>query len=301
VHKKKIFSRESVYFHFFISPWFFGFLIFTLWPIIQSIYISSTDWEMQLNVVPKFIGMANYKNLLFNDELFWISLKNTFYYAFGSVPLGLILALILALLLNQKLRGITIFRTIFYLPSVISGVAVALLWVWIFNPQFGIVNAILAKLGLPTPGWLTDPAWAMPALIIMSLWGVGGSMLIFLAGLQGIPTEFYEAAEIDGAKLWAKFRYITLPMLSPTIFFNLVMGIIGSFQIFTNVYIMTSGGPGTATLVYVLYLFQNAFLYFKMGYASAMAWILFVIILTLTLLVIKSSAFWVYYETEVKR
>lgn len=298
---KKETLKESIYFHLYISPWLLGFLIFTLWPIIQSLYISFTDWEMQLNVIPKFIGISNYKNLLFDDPLFWISLKNTFYYAFGSVPLGLLLALILALLLNQKLRGITIFRTIFYLPSVISGVAVALLWVWIFNPNFGIVNAILARLGLPTPGWLTDPTWAMPALIIMSLWGVGGSMLIFLAGLQGIPTEFYEAAEIDGANWWSKFKHITIPLLSPTIFFNLVMGIIGSFQVFTNVYIMTSGGPGTATLVYVLYLFQNAFLYFKMGYASAMAWILFVIILVLTLLVIKSSAFWVYYETEVKR
>ncbi len=300
MYKKRV-IKETIYFHLYISPWLLGFLIFTLWPIIQSLYISLTDWEMQLNKYPKFIGISNYRNLLFNDELFWISLKNTIYYAFGSVPLGLILALILALLLNQKLRGITIFRTIFYLPSVISGVAVALLWVWIFNPNFGIVNVILAKLGLPTPGWFGDPEWAMPALIIMSFWGVGGSMLIFLAGLQGIPTEFYEAAEIDGANLWSKFRHITLPMLSPTILFNLVMGIIGSFQVFTNVYIMTSGGPGTATLVYVLYLFQNAFLYFKMGYASAMAWILFVIILILTLLVIKSSAFWVYYETEVKK
>jgi multiple sugar transport system permease protein len=239
-----------------------------------------------------------------DDPLFWKSLANTAFYAFLSVPLTTLAALGLALLLNRPLRGITLFRTVFYLPSILSGVATAFVWMWLFNPSFGMVNLAirhvgeLLHVGLPEPGWLMEEAWAKPVFIIMSLWGVGNAMLIYLAGLQGMPTHLYEAAELDGATAWAQFRHVTLPALTPTIFFNLVMSIIGSFQIFTSAYVMTNGGPNNATLFYVLYLYRKAFEQFQMGYASALAWILFLIVLAMTLLVIRSSSLWVYYEGE---
>jgi multiple sugar transport system permease protein len=197
--------------------------------------------------------------------------------------------------------GIRLWRTIYYLPAVVSGVAVAMLWVWVFQADFGLINAALRVVGIKGPAWLADPDWALWALILMSFWAVGSGMVIKLAGLQGIPTEFYEAAAIDGAGAWMKFRKITLPMLSPILFFNVVMGVIGTFQYFTNAYIMTEGGPGRATLFYNLYLYQSAFKFFKMGYASALAWILFLLILLLTLLIFKSSPYWVYYEGQTKR
>jgi len=203
--------------------------------------------------------------------------------------------------MNQKVRGILWFRTLYYLPSVISGVAVSLLWVWIFNPQFGVLNYLLGKVGITGPEWLYSEFWVLPAFVIMSLWTIGGGMIIFLAGLQGIPIELYEAAELDGANQIQKFFRITIPMISPIIFFNLVMGIIGSFQVFTQAYIMTSGGPHYASLFYVLYLYQQAFQYFRMGYASALAWILFLVILFFTLLVFKSSPLWVYYEGTLRK
>ena len=202
--------------------------------------------------------------------------------------------------MNQKVPGIPVWRTIYYLPAVVSGVAVAMLWVWVFHSEFGLVNLGLRLVGIKGPAWLGDPDWALPALILMSFWGVGSGMIVKLAGLQSIPTEFYEAASIDGANWWHRFWKVTLPMLTPVLFFNVVMGIINSFQYFTNAYVMTNGGPGRATLFYNLYLYQNAFRYFKMGYASALAWILFVIILVFTLLVFKSSPYWVYYEGQVK-
>jgi multiple sugar transport system permease protein len=286
-------KKEAVEGFLFISPWLIGFLIFTLGPLIASIFLSLSKWDIFSD--PQFVGMQNYVKL-FEDPLFKKSLWNTFYYAIFSIPLGMIGGLSLALLLNQKVKGLPIFRTMFYLPSVTSGVAVALLWKWIFNPEFGLANAILNWFGLPSSQWLSSPAWAMPALIIMSLWGVGGGMLIYLAGLQGIPQQLYEAAELDGAGSWSCFVNITLPMLSPTLFFQLIMGIIGSFQVFTQVFVMTGGGPANATLVYVLYLYRNAFQWWKMGYASALAWFLFAIILVLTLIQFKLAPRWVHYD-----
>jgi multiple sugar transport system permease protein len=291
--------REALAFYLFASPWIIGFLAFTVGPMLASIGISFSAYEV---ITPaKFIGLSNYKNMLFYDELVWKSLKVTTYYAVGSVALGLVTAFFVALLMNQEIWGISLFRTIFYLPSSISGVPVALLWMWIFSPEFGILNAALRLFGIEGPQWLFDPVWVIPAFIVMSLWGIGGGMVIFLAGLQSIPQHLYEAAELDGAGVLGKFWNVTLPMMSSIIFFNLIMSIIGSFQTFTQAFVMTKGGPANASLFYVLYLYRNAIGYFKMGYASAMAWLLFVIILGLTLLVFKSSPMWVYYEAEVRR
>ncbi len=286
-------KREALEGYLFISPWLIGFLVFTLGPLVASIFISLSKWD--IFSAPQFVGFENYI-AMFRDPLFKKSLWNTFYYSIFSIPLGMAGGLALALLLNQKVKGLPIFRTIFYLPSVTSGVAVALLWKWIFNPEFGIANAILNFFGFPGLQWLNSPTWAMPALIIMSLWGVGGGMLIYLAGLQGIPRQLYEAAELDGAGSWACFINITLPMLTPTLFFQLITGIIGSFQIFTQAFVMTNGGPVNATLFYVLYLYRNAFQWWKMGYASALAWFLFVVILILTLIQFRLSKRWVHYD-----
>jgi multiple sugar transport system permease protein len=288
-------TRETLEFYLFISPIALGFLIFTLGPILASFFLSFT----QYNVVkpPIWLGFKNFIDL-FNDRLFWQSLKVTGMFVVMSIPLTLIGALLIALLMNQKVRGIGFFRTVFYLPSVISGVAVSLLWLWIFNPNFGLINYLLYLVGIKGPAWLFDEQWALPSIVIMSLWGVGGGMLVYLGGLQGIPTELYEAAEIDGAGRLRRFKHITLPMLSPVIFFNLIMGIIAAFQEFTPAYVMTGGGPSYATFFYNYYLYQNAFIYLQMGKASAMAWILLVIVLILTFLVFKSSPMWVFYQSQ---
>jgi multiple sugar transport system permease protein len=218
-----------------------------------------------------------------------------------GLPLGLALSLGLAMLLNQRLKAIAFWRTVYFLPSVLSGAAVAVLWVWLLNPEFGVLDLILRHIGLPAPDWLGDTATALPSLIVVSLWGIGGSIVIYLAGLQGIPTELYEAAEVDGANAWQRFLHVTLPMLSPVIFFNLIIGLIGQFQWFTEPYVMTQGGPENSTLTFMLYLYQNAFTYFKMGYASAMAWVFFALVLVLTVLVFRSSPMWVHYEGERRR
>jgi multiple sugar transport system permease protein len=208
---------------------------------------------------------------------------------------------LIALLMNQSVKLIALWRTIYYLPAVVSGVAVAMLWLWVFNPDVGLLNRFLATFGITGIGWLSSTKWALPALIIMSLWNVGGGMVIYLAGLQGIPTDLYEAAHIDGASAWRRFWRITIPMMTPVLFFQLIMGIIGTLQVFTNAFVMTQGGPSNATLFYVLYLYQNAFSFMKMGYASALAWILFLIILALTLVTFWSSNRWVYYEAEERK
>jgi multiple sugar transport system permease protein len=292
----------------FAAPWIVGFLCFTAYPIAASIYYSFCSYDAISP--PHWIGALNYKILLTEDDLFWRSLWNTGYMILFGLPVGLFASLVLAFLLNLKLRGMAFYRTIYYLPSITPIVAASALWLWLLNPEIGLVNELirtfglmLHRIGLPAPsgpGWLIDPAWAKPALIFMGLWGAGGGMLIYLAGLQDVPEQLYEAAELDGASSWKKLRHITLPMLSPIIFFNLVMGLIGSFQYFTQVYVMTGGGPQDATLFYALHLFNNAFLNFKMGYASAMAWILFIITLLCTLAVFKTSAKWVYYSGELK-
>ncbi|MCD6545371.1 MAG: sugar ABC transporter permease, partial [Thermotogae bacterium] len=250
---------------------------------------------------PKWVGLANYIRLFTRDRIFPKALFNTFYYTFLSVPISMVISLLLALLLNMKLKGMRIFRTIFYLPSLIPVVAMSMVFLWVFAPDTGVLNSILSFFGIKGPAWLLDPKWVKPALVIMSLWGVGGSTLLLIAGLRGIPEELYEAAYIDGASKMQILFKITLPLLSPIIFFNLVMGIIGSLQTFSQVYIMTGGGPNNASTTIVLYLFENAFRFYRMGYASAIAWVLFLIILGFTLIVLKSSALWVFYETEVKK
>ena len=293
---KRLSRSNTLKFYLLVSPWLVGFVVFVAGPMVYSMYLSMTRYTM-LNP-PSWIGLANYTNLL-RDARFLKSLRVTATYNFVGVPLRLIFAFAIALMLNNIRRGKDFIRTVYYLPSVVSGVAVVVLWRWLFNPEVGLVNHILGWFGIQGPGWLYDPDWALPALIIMSLWGVGRDVVIFLAGLQGIGVQLYEAARIDGAGGWQCLRYITVPMISPTIFFNLVMGIIGSFQVFTDAYVATQGGPMDATLVTVLYLYLQAFGNLRMGYASAIAWVLFVIIMFFTLLIIRSSTVWVFYETEI--
>ena len=229
------------------------------------------------------------------------ALYNTAYYVFLGVPSGLVLALALAILLNQQVKGLPFYRTVFYLPAVTSGVASAILWLGLFDARFGIINTLLRQVGIDGPRWLGSTTWSKPALVIMRLWYVGNSVVIFLAGLQGVPQHLYEAAEVDGGSFLAKTWHITVPMMTPTIFFNLVMGIIGSFQVFTSSYVMTGGGPANSTLFYVLYLYRNAFVYFQMGYASALAWLFFLVILAFTAVQLVGSRYWVYYEEPVGR
>lgn len=295
----KMAKREEREFFLFITPWFLGFLLFSLAPIVASFIIAMTEWSMLR--APKWVGFDNYIQIFGKDPLFRKTLINSLIYTGLSVPLGICLALLIAILLNQKVKGMTLFRTIFYIPSLVTGVSVAVLWSWLLNPQYGLINHfLLTFFNIQGPEWLYNTKTAMPAMVIMSLWGIGGSMVIYLAGLQGIPEHLYEAAEIDGAGLLTKFRHITIPMMTPTIFFNLIMGVIGSMQTFTQFFIMTNGGPANATLVYVLYLYRQAFEFFHMGYAAALAWILFLIILAVTLLQFWGARHWVYYEGELK-
>lgn len=277
-----------------ISPWMAGFLIFTLGPMLYSLWLSLTKYDLAHS---EFVGLENYRRLMTQDALFWKALSNTLMYAALSVPMGVVGSLACAMLLNSGVRGQRLFRTIFYLPSMVPAVASAILWLWIFNPDNGLLNIMLEKVGIMGPEWLQDEKWALPALAFMSVWGIGGArMLIFLAGLQGVSDTYYEAATLDGANGWRKFRSITWPLISPVTFFNVIVGLIGAMGVFTSAYIMTSGGPNNATLFYALYLFRNAFEYFKLGKASAMAWIMFVILLVFTLIQFKLSRRWVHYE-----
>jgi len=290
--------KKALLGYMFICPWLLGFLFFWLGPLGFSSYISFTRWTVYGQAT--FTGFSNYIKIFTDDPLFLQALKVTSLYVSGSIPLILMVSLLVAVLLNEKIKGLSFFRTVYYLPTVMTGISVALLWMWIFNPEFGIMNSLLEIcFNLKGPKWLASTTWALPALIIMSLWGIGSPMLIFLAGLQGIPDRLYEAAEIDGATRWSKFRNITVPMISPIILFNLIMGIISAFQVFTQAYIMTAGGPHYATLFYVLYLYKNGFQWFKMGYAAALALILFVVILVAALIILRSSRGWVYYESKL--
>jgi multiple sugar transport system permease protein len=278
----------------FAAPWLIGLVTFFLGPMLWSIYLSLTSYNVV--AAPQFIGLGNYIELI-NDPLIGHSLRVTTVYALLSVPLTLVLGLGLAMLLNQHVRGIAIWRTIYYLPAVVSGVAVALLWEWLFNGRFGMVNYLLELVGISGPNWLADPNMALWAFVMVSVWTVGGSMLINLAALQGVPTQLYEAAAIDGANAWHRFRHITVPTISPVIFYNLIMGLIAALQSFTLFFIMTQGGPNNATLTFMLYLYKMAFQNLRMGYASAMAWLLFLYLALLTAIVFKSSSKWVYYES----
>ena len=288
--------REGLEGYLFIAPWLVGFLAFLALPMLASFFVSLTVWDIVSP--PRFVGFQNYSDLFFNDPLFWQSLEVTGIYAAVSVPLRLALGLLAAVLLHRSLRGNRFFRTVLYTPEIVSGVALALLWSWLFNPEYGLINVTLGFVGIEGPGWIYTRAWALPALILMSAWKIGGFMIIFLAGLQSIPNALYEAAALDGASAWSKFWRITFPMLSPAIFFNLILGVITALQTFTEAYIMTRGGPGNATMLYSLYLYLAAFEYQEMGYASAMAWILFAISLSLTVFIFGSLRRWVYYEGE---
>ncbi len=288
--------RDLIHGLVFISPWLIGLIVFAAYPLISSLYYSLTNYDILSP--PQFVGLRNYIDLFTADPLFYKAVGNTFYYALISIPLNLLIAILIAMLLNTKVRGLSIYRTLFFLPSIVPEIASAMLWAWILNPQFGLANALLKAFGLNSIGWLTDPNWSKPSLILVGLWGFGGSVVIFLAALQDMPRQMYEAAEIDGANTWSKTIFITLPMLTPTIFFNLINGIIGAFQYFTAAYVLTGGqgGPAGSTTFYSLLLYRNAFSYFKMGYASSMAWLLFAAVFVLTLLLFKSSGRWVYYE-----
>ncbi len=278
----------------FVSPWIVGFLAFTLVPAVLSLYFSLTDYNLLQPVA--FIGGANYAEIS-RDPIFWQALGNTLYYAVIALPLGLGLALGCAVLLNTKVRGMAVYRTILYLPSLVPIVASAMVWMWLFNPDLGLVNHVLRGIGIANPpGWLSSKDWAMPTLILMSFWGVGNTMVIFLAGLQDVPRELYEAAELDGAGRAKQFLHVTLPMLSPVIFFNLIMGIIGTLQYFAPAFIMTGGGPSRTTYFYTLYVYFNAFEGNRMGYASALAWIQLLIVLALTGLAFWTSRRWVHYQ-----
>lgn len=282
----------------FASPFIIGFLFLTVIPFLQSLYFSFTEYD--IFTPPKWIGLDNYIKI-FHDESFYKALSNTFYMAFIAVPITLVANLLIALLLNMKVKGIAFYRTIYYLPTVVPAIATSILWLWILNPDMGILNTFLRKVGLPDPAWLLDPSFTKPSLIIMGLFASGGGALIYLAALQGIPKEFYEAAEIDGANWWHKLRYIILPALSPVTLFQLIMGLIGAFQIFTESFILTGGalgGPDQSMLFYAVYLYNEAFANLNMGYASALAWILFVIVVLITVVIFKTSLRWVYYGGE---
>ncbi|RXZ81671.1 sugar ABC transporter permease [Paenibacillaceae bacterium] len=280
----------------YISPWILGFLIFTVAPLIFAFYVGMTEWDTFNK--PKFVGLDNYI-ALFNDEAFRKALWITIKFAVVSVPLGIATSMLIAILVNTKVRGVYFFRTALYMPAIVSGVSISLLWKWILDTDFGLVNLLLSKVGIAPLGWLTEGSLVMPSYLMIAIWGAGGGMLTYLAGLQDIPSHLYEAADIDGANAFQKFKHITLTMLTPVIFYNLIMGIVGAMRKFGDAYII--GGADNEGRFYMIYLYENAFRFFKMGYATAMAWILFLIIMALTMLTFKSSSAWVYYESEVSK
>jgi len=298
VRRSRLGRQEMVEGYLFLLPWALGFLLFIAGPMVASLYLSFTKYDIARP--PTFVGLANYRQAFGSDPRFWPSLGRTFYYALVVVPLGIVVSMLLAVLLNQKLRGTNIFRTLYFLPHLTPIVATAVIWKWIFQPSFGLLNYSLSRVGVAGPGWLGSVEWAIPALMIMALWrsAGGNAMMIFLAGLQGIPQDLYEAAAIDGAGRWDRFRHVTVSMLSPTIFFNLILGIIGSLQVFTSALVATNGGPAYATWFYALHIYNEAFVFFKMGYAAALAWIFFLIILAITFIQVRASGRWVYYAGE---
>ncbi len=291
-------KKEMVAGYLFIAPWAIGFLLLTLGPLIASFIFSLWKWDLLSE--PTWVGLKNYQFLI-KDPQFWNALRVTTIYSVCRLPFMIALGLLLAILLNQKIKALGFFRTIFYLPSVLPMVATSMLWMWIFNPQYGILNWLLFKFfHIHGPGWLGDESWILPSLILMSLWWVGSNMLVYLGGLQGIPTELYEAAQIDGAGMVSRFVHITLPMITPVLFYNIVTTLINSFETFTQVYVMMDSTPRENAQFFILYLYNNAFKFYKMGYASALAWVFFFILLGLTLLIFKSSSAWVYYENGEK-
>lgn len=290
--------KEALAGYFFIAPWLLGFTIFVAGPLVASLGLSFTRW----NIVgaPRWIGLQNYQTIFTRDPAFVQALKVTFQYAAIYLPLATIFALAVAVALDVKVRGVGIFRTLFYLPYVAPSIAATLVWVWVLNSRYGLVNTLLGMIGIQGPNWFNDPKTALYGIVMISLWGLGGSAVIYLAGLQNIPQHLYEAARVDGANGWQQFRHVTLPMLSPIIFYQVVIGLIGVFQTFTSAYVATQGGPLQSTYFYMLHIYNKAWVSLRMGYASALAWILALIILLVTLLVFRSSPLWVHYEAERK-
>lgn len=276
----------------FVSPWIAGFLIFTLYPFLATLYYSFTKYDIVS--APHWVGLGNYQSLL-HDGLFWTALYNTAFYTVLEVPLSTVVAIGLAMLLNMRVRGLAVYRTVFYLPAVVPIVASSILWLWLFNPSFGIVNDLLSGMHVTGPGWMFSTLWAKPTFVLLGIWGSGAPMVVYLAALQGVPKEMYEVAEIEGANAWQRIRYVTLPMISPAVLFNVILALVASLQYFTQAYVMTKGGPDNATMFYSLYLYDQAFQQLHLGYASAMAWLLFIIVLGVTLLLFRSSSRWVYY------
>ena len=287
--------KEALQFYLAIAPWLVGFILFTAGPMLISLWTSFTDWDLLTD--PQWVGLENYRSLA-TDPTFIQSIKVTLAYTAAYVPLDLVGGLLLALLVRPRLRGIGIYRTIFYLPTVFSGVAFVVVWLWMLNPNGGLINLVLRWFGIEGLRWLLDPKYALWSLVMMSFWGWGRSMALYLGGMQSIPGELYEAAAMDGAGSFRQFFKITLPLLSPIIFFNLVLSIISTFQSFTSAFVATNGGPLDSTLFLVLYIYRQAFEYFHMGYAAALAWVLFAIILVLTLVLLRSQKFWVFYLGE---
>ncbi|WP_374199474.1 carbohydrate ABC transporter permease [Glycomyces sp. YM15] len=290
-------KKEAFYFWLFISPWLIGFVGFLLGPMIASVYISLTEWDSF--TAPEWVGLQNYTEALTEDPVFWKALWNTFYYAAVSVPLGLVIGVWLANLLNKRVRGRKLFRTFIYLPTLVPLVATAMVFKMVLAPS-GPLNDMLGWFGIDGPSWLIDETWVKPALIVLSAWGAGGATVLLLSAMNGIPRELYEAAEIDGASPWRQFWSVTFPQVTPVIFFNLIMGLIGAFQIFSQVYILTAGGPNNASKTMVPLLFDEAFRFYHFGYASAVAWLLFIVIMAFTLIAFRTSRKWVFYETEVR-
>lgn len=290
--------KEALAGYFFISPWLLGFIIFVAGPLIASLALSFTRW----NIVgdPHWVGWQNYYRIFTRDPGFTQALKVTIRYTLIYLPATTIFALTVAMALNAKVKGVGIFRTLFYLPYVAPSIAATLVWVWVLNPRYGLLNTLLGYIGIEGPNWFKDPDTALYGIMMIGLWGVGGSAIIYLAGLQNIPQQLYEAAEVDGANAWQRFRHVTLPMLSPTIFYLLVIELIGVFQTFTSAFVATQGGPLKSTYFYMLHIYNKAWVSMRMGYASALAWILAIIILLVTLLIFRSSSMWVHYEAEQK-
>ncbi|RRD96442.1 sugar ABC transporter permease [Clostridiales bacterium COT073_COT-073] len=284
--------------YLFISPWVIGFLAFTMGPLLLSLGMSFFDWS--ITGTPEFIGAGNYIKMFTKDPQFYKSLAITIRFALIFVPLNMVVALILAMLITQPIKGVKIFRTIFYVPAVVSGVAISIIWGWLLDSNYGIINYLLSLLGIQGPKWLVDPKWAIFAIIFASAWGVGTMMLIFYTAIKSIPPSLYEAAALDGAGPIRQFFFITIPMITPTILFNLITSLIGALQQLTLVLLLTNGGPLRSTYFYGMYVYNNAFKHHKLGYASANAWIMFVVILLLTALVFRSSSAWVFYEAEKK-
>ena len=293
-------KKENFFGILFALPVMLGFVIFVFAPLVVSLGMSLTDYNV-INAETHFVGLDNFKHLFDGTDIYFFqSLKVSAYYVVLSVPLQIVFAFSIALVLNVPIKGRSFFRTVFYLPTIVPAVASSIVWMMMFDPDTGILNSILKAVGLPASKWIFGESSVIPSLALMSLWTVGGTIVIFLAGLQNVPRELYESVAVDGGGWFAKLRAVTIPMVSPTIFFNLIMGFIGSFQVFSQAYIMTTGGPNNASLFYVYYMYREAFQYGNISVASALGWILFLIVLVLTLVVFKSSALWVFYEGEVK-